>query len=114
MPQEISIPKFAIETDPVGDRVVVFPLPEHVKTSMKFDIPDSHKKEKPMFGLVVALGKGGAWKDCPNPSAVLAVGDEVAFGEYSGDDVRVPVEGGTSEKVKVLHLEHVLFKVNRK
>lgn len=114
MTTEHVLPVFAIETEPVGDRVIVFPLPEHVKTTMKFEIPESSKKEKPMFGVVVAVGHGSAWKDCPDPSMVLMVGDEVAFGQYSGEDVRVPVEGGTSEKVKVLHLEHVLFKVKRK
>ena len=66
---------------PLGDRVLVQPAPAEEKTASGIIIPDT-AKEKPQRGKVVAVGAGT--KD--NPMTVQ-VGDEVLYGQYSGQDL---------------------------
>ena len=103
-----QLPKFQVSIQPLGDRVVVWPLEAEQVTASGIVIPDTAKGEKPQEGLVVAVGKGGAGKDCANPSDFLKTGDKVLFGKYAGDDVKLKDKDGKDVEVKILHLDSVL------
>ena len=77
---------------PLDDRVVVERMKEKEKESLII-IPDS-AKEKPMEGLVVAVGSGRMVADEANGSTKrvtmqLKVGDKVLFGKWSGAEVKL-------------------------
>ena len=62
---------------PLADRVLIEPLPAETKTASGLIIPDS-AKEKPLQGVVVAVGKGT--KDY---EMTVQVGDTVLYGKYA-------------------------------
>ncbi|MFN3554509.1 MAG: co-chaperone GroES [Bacteroidales bacterium] len=68
---------------PLADRVLVEPAPAEEKTTGGIIIPDT-AKEKPMKGVIVAVGTGK--KDEP---MTVRVGDEVLYGKYSGTEISV-------------------------
>ena len=100
--------QLAVQIQPIGDRVVVHPLEKELTTASGIVIPDTASGEKPQEGVVIALGKGGVGKDCPNPSEFLKVGDHVLFGKYAGDDVKLKGKDGKDVEVKVIRLESIL------
>ena len=106
-----DLPKFQVNIQPLGDRVVVHPLEKEQVTASGIVIPDTAQGEKPQEGVVIAVGKGGVGKDCANPSEFLKVGDKVLFGKYAGDDVKLKDKSGKDVEVKILHLDSVLGKV---
>ncbi|MFH1444142.1 MAG: co-chaperone GroES [Candidatus Peregrinibacteria bacterium] len=109
-----SVPRLKVNIEPLGDRVVVHPLPQEQVTSSGIVIPDTASGEKPQEGVVIALGKGGIMnegKPVANPSDFLKVGDRVLFGKYAGDDVKLKDTAGKDVEVKVLHLDSILGKV---
>lgn len=103
-----QLPKFQVSIQPLGDRVVVWPMEAEQTTASGIIIPDTAKGEKPQEGLVVAVGKGGVGEDCADPSEFLKVGDKVLFGKYAGDDVKLKDKDGKDVEVKILHLDSVL------
>ena len=107
-----TLPKLAVQIEPLGDRVVVMPLEAEQVTASGIVIPDTASGEKPSEGIVLAVGKGGIGKDTANPADFLTVGDTVLFGKYAGDDVKLKDKDGKDVEVKVLHLDSVLGKVS--
>ncbi|MFA6039106.1 MAG: co-chaperone GroES [Candidatus Peribacteraceae bacterium] len=102
------LPKFQVNIEPIGDRVVVLPLEMEQTTASGIVIPDTAKGEKPQRGSVLSLGKGGIGKDSVDPTKYLKVGDEVLYGRYAGDDVKLKDTSGKEVEVKILHLDSVL------
>src|SRR6266571_2528100 len=73
---------------PLHDRILVHRLDEGEQQIGGIIIPDS-AKEKPQRGTVVAAGNGRVAKDGkPIPLDVKA-GDQVLFGKYSGQEIRL-------------------------
>ncbi|MCH9753815.1 MAG: co-chaperone GroES [Alphaproteobacteria bacterium] len=73
---------------PLQDRVAVEVLESEQKTPGGVIIPDT-AKEKPIQGVVVAVGEG-IKSDSGNRVAVdVKVGDKVLFGKWSGTEVEV-------------------------
>lgn len=103
-----SFPQLAVTIEPIGDRVVVLPLPAEATTASGIVIPDVAQEKKPQEGRVIALGSGGIGKDSINPQEFLKVGDNVLFGRYAGDDVKIKDQSGKEVEVKILHLDAVL------
>lgn len=66
---------------PLGDRVVVKPKAVEAVTAGGLIIPDS-SKEKPLEGVVVAVGRGT--KDI---EMELKVDDNVLYGKYVGTEI---------------------------
>ena len=66
---------------PLADRVVVQPAEAETKTVSGIIIPDT-AKEKPLQGKVVAVGNGTKEEEM-----VIAVGDQVLYGKYSGTEL---------------------------
>ena len=71
--------KFNIK--PLGDRVVIKPVPAEEKTSGGLIIPDT-AKEKPQRGTVVAVGPGQN-----DQKLTVKEGDTVLYGKYAGTEI---------------------------
>ena len=80
--------KFAIE--PLGDRVVVKPGEKGMEKKLPSGIiiPPSADKERPMSGVVVAVG-AGKYEDGKLVPMQLKKGDEVLFAKYGYEEVKV-------------------------
>lgn len=87
-----------INLKPLGDRVIVKPLKEEEVTKGGIVLPDTAEKEKKEQGEVIAIGGGEKVKKLG-----LKKGDQVLFGKYSGEDIKIG-----EEEYKVLKEEDVL------
>jgi len=72
---------------PLGDRVVVKPLPAEEKTASGLFIPDT-AKEKPQRGTVVAVGPGKV-ENGTKVDMTVVDGDTVLYGKYSGTEINL-------------------------
>jgi len=73
---------------PLSDRVVVEPRQLETKTAGGIVIPDTADKDKPIEGVVVAIGNGKFIDGKLQPLQVK-VGDKVLFGKYAGTSVKL-------------------------
>jgi chaperonin GroES len=64
---------------------------EENKTKGGIIIPDS-AKEKPLEGIVVAVGNGKLLEDGKRAPVDVNVGDRILFGRYSGSEVKIEGE----------------------
>ena len=73
---------------PLHDRVVVRRLEEETKTAGGIIIPDT-AKEKPMQGIVEAVGAGALNEAGQRVKLDVEEGDTVLFGKWSGTEVKI-------------------------
>ena len=73
---------------PLQDRVIVKRVEEESKTKGGIIIPDT-AKEKPMEGLVIAVGKGKTTEDGKLVKLDVKAGDRILFGKYAGTEVKI-------------------------
>ena len=73
---------------PLSDRIVVKRTQEEEKTKGGIIIPDT-AKEKPLEGLVVAVGSGKVLKNGKVVCTEVKEGDKILFGKYSGTEVKL-------------------------
>lgn len=73
---------------PLADRVIIEPVEAETKTQGGIFIPDN-AKEKPMQGIVKAVGMGRKSENGSVVAMELKVGDKVLYGKYSGTEVSV-------------------------
>lgn len=73
---------------PLGERVVVKPLPGEEKTKGGIVLPDT-AKEKPQEGEIVAVGSGRLLDNGQRVSIDLKVGDKILFSKYAGNEVKI-------------------------
>ena len=73
---------------PLHDRVVVRRLEEETKTAGGIIIPDT-AKEKPMQGIVEAVGPGARNEKGELVALDVKAGDTVLFGKWSGTEVKL-------------------------
>jgi chaperonin GroES len=76
---------------PLQDRVLIRRLDSEEKTAGGIIIPDT-AKEKPMEGVVVAVGPGARSEDGKIHPLDVKEGDRVLFGKWSGTEVKVDGE----------------------
>ncbi|HAG07117.1 MAG TPA: co-chaperone GroES [Peptococcaceae bacterium] len=76
---------------PLGDRVVVKPLPMEEKTKGGIVLPDT-AKEKPQKGEVVAVGPGRLLDNGQRVAIELKAGDKVLYSKYAGNEVKIDGE----------------------
>jgi chaperonin GroES len=76
---------------PLHDRVVVRRLDGEEKTAGGIIIPDS-AKEKPMEGVIVAVGSGARDESGKIQPLDVKAGDRVLFGKWSGTEVKLDGE----------------------
>lgn len=77
---------------PLGDRVLIQPLKADEKTSGGIIIPDSASKDKPIQGLVVAVGEGKRADDGNRIPLDVKKDDTVFFSKYAGTDLKIDGE----------------------
>jgi chaperonin GroES len=73
---------------PLQDRVIVKRVEEEAKTKGGIIIPDT-AKEKPMEGLVIAVGKGKTTEDGKLVKLDVKAGDRILFSKYAGTEVKI-------------------------
>lgn len=73
---------------PLGDRVVVKPMPSEEKTKSGIVLPDT-AKEKPQEGEVVAVGNGRLLETGQRVPIDLEPGDKILFSKYAGNEVKI-------------------------
>jgi chaperonin GroES len=73
---------------PLHDRLLVKREAEERRSPGGIVIPDT-ATEKPIFGKVIAVGKGKILENGQVRALDIKVGDKILFGKYSGTDVKV-------------------------
>ena len=87
---------------PLHDRVVIRRMEEERTSSGGIVIPDS-AAEKPIQGMVIAVGKGKLLDNGDVRPLDVKVGDRVLFGKYSGNEVKV-----SGEEVVVMREDDIM------
>ena len=72
---------------PLDDRVLVEPIDEEEKVG-SLVIPDT-AKEKPMMGIVKAIGNDFDLEGRKSLKDLIKVGDKVLFGKYAGQEFKI-------------------------
>lgn len=78
---------------PLHDRILVKRLDAEQKSPGGIFIPDT-AKEKPVEGLVVAVGNGVLTKEGVRVPLDVKAGDRVLFAKYSGTEVKIVLDDG--------------------
>jgi len=73
---------------PLGDRVVVKPMPREEMTKTGIVLPDT-AKEKPQEGLVLAVGPGRTLDDGSREAMDVQEGQKVLYAKYAGTEFKV-------------------------
>jgi chaperonin GroES len=73
---------------PLHDRVAVERVDAEAKSAGGIIIPDT-AKEKPQQGKIVGVGPGGRDESGKLIPIDLRVGDQVLFGKWSGNEVKI-------------------------
>ena len=76
---------------PLHDRVLVKRLDSEEKTKGGIIIPDS-AKEKPLEGIVIAVGSGKVLDDGKTQTMSVKKDDKILFGKYAGTEIKVDGE----------------------
>jgi len=80
-----------MKIQPLADRVVVRRVEEAEKTAGGILIPNN-AKEKPMEGIVVAVGPGKYQKEGTLRPVGVKVEERILFGKYGGTEVKIDGE----------------------
>ena len=80
-----------MQVRPLQDRVIVKRVNEETKTRGGSMIPDS-AKEKPVEGVVVAVGPGKLSDKGEKKPLDVKKGDRILFGKYSGTEITIENE----------------------
>jgi chaperonin GroES len=72
---------------PLGDRVLVKPIPREEVTKGGIVLPDT-AKEKPQEGEVLAVGPGKMTDDGNRIPLDVKVGDKVIYAKYGGTEIK--------------------------
>lgn len=73
---------------PLHDKIVVERMEAETKSAGGILIPDS-AKEKPMRGIVIAVGPGRVLENGDVKAPEVKKGDKVLFGGYAGSEVKL-------------------------
>ncbi len=92
----------ALNVKPLGDRVLVEPAEEKETKKGGIIIPDS-AKEKPMEGLVRALGTGKTDDNGKKVPFEVKVNDRVLISKYGGTEIKID-----GKEYKILNADDIL------
>jgi len=73
---------------PLGDRVVIKPIPKEEVSKGGIVLPDT-AKEKPQEGEVIAVGPGRLTDDGKRIAMEVEVGDKVIYSKYAGTEFKL-------------------------
>jgi chaperonin GroES len=93
---------------PLHDRVIVKREAEERKSPGGIVIPDT-ATEKPIFGKVLAIGKGKILENGTVRPLDVKVGDKILFGKYSGTEVKMD-----GDELVVMREEDVMAVIDSK
>ena len=74
---------------PLSNHVFIEAIKEDKATKSGIVLPDTAEKEKPVLGLVVAVGPGKASEKGDVVPMSVKVGDKVLFKKYGPDEIEV-------------------------
>lgn len=77
----------AVKLEPLGDRIVVKPIPKEDMTKGGIFLPDT-VKEKPQEGEVIAVGPGKLGDDGKRLPMEVKKGDRVIYAKYAGMELK--------------------------
>lgn len=77
----------ATKLQPLGDRILVKPIPREEVTKGGIVLPDT-AKEKPQEGKVLAVGPGKMTDDGKRIPLDVKVGDTVIYAKYGGTEIK--------------------------
>ena len=97
--------KMKIAFTPIEDRVLVRPAEAETVSASGIVLPDS-AQEAPLRGEVIAIGPGRLNKDGERMEMPVAVGDQVVYGKYSGNEIEFD-----GEDYKILRADEILAKI---
>jgi chaperonin GroES len=80
-----------MKVKPLQDRILIKRTQEEEKTKGGIIIPDA-AKEKPVEGIVVAVGDGKVLDNGQRLAPSVKAGDKILFGKYSGTEIKVDGE----------------------
>lgn len=92
----------ALNVKPLGDRVLVEPAEEKETKKGGIIIPDS-AKEKPMEGIVRALGTGKTDDNGKKIAFEVKVNDRVLISKYGGTEIKID-----GREYKILNSDDIL------
>ncbi len=81
----------ATKLRPLGDRVVIEPIPREDMTKSGIVLPDT-AKEKPQEGKVIAVGPGAFDTDGKRIAIDVTTGDKVLYAKYAGTEFKLDGE----------------------
>ena len=90
---------------PLDDRVVVRPADAEEVSSGGIVLPTA-AQEKQQKGKVVSVGPGKLMDSGERAALGVAVGDEILYGKYAGNDVKVD-----GEDLKIMRESDILAKL---
>src|SRR5262249_55251424 len=73
---------------PLGDRVVMKPMPREEMAKSGIVLPDT-AKEKPQEGMIVAVGPGAFDSEGKRMAMDVKVGQKVLYGKYAGTEFKL-------------------------
>lgn len=77
--------------EPLGDRVVIKPIPKEEVSKGGIVLPDT-AKEKPQEGEIIAVGPGKLSEDGKRMAMEVKVGDKVIYSKYAGTEFKLDDE----------------------
>jgi len=81
----------AAKIKPLGERVVIKPLPKEEVSKGGIVLPDT-AKEKPQEGEIIAVGPGKLSEDGKRIAMEVKVGDKVIYSKYAGTEFKLDEE----------------------
>ncbi len=94
----------AAKIKPLGDRVVIKPLPKEEVSKGGIVLPDT-AKEKPQEGKIIAVGPGKLSEDGKRMAMEVKVGDKVIYSKYAGTEFKLD-----DEEVVIMRESDILAK----
>ncbi|MDH5364491.1 MAG: co-chaperone GroES [Dehalococcoidia bacterium] len=94
----------AAKIEPLGDRVVIKPLPKEEVSKGGIVLPDT-AKEKPQEGEIIAVGPGKLSEDSKRMAMEVKVGDKVIYSKYAGTEFKLD-----DEEVVIMRESDILAK----
>lgn len=91
---------------PTSDHVIVEALKEEVTSASGIIIPDTASKERPMKGVVLAVGPGKMLDGGKMLPMEVKAGDKVLFTKYGPTEVKVD-----GKELLVLNMSDILAKI---
>jgi chaperonin GroES len=90
--------------EPLGDRVVIKPIPKEEVSKGGIVLPDT-VKEKPQEGEIIAVGPGKLSEEGKRIAMEVKIGDTVIYSKYAGTEFKLD-----DEEVVIMRESDILAK----